>query len=89
MPFFVQPISAVFYPVDVLPDWLQRIALCLPSTHVFEGMREVLKTGGVSWDKLLWASGLNLIALSLSGAFFFHILRTARKQGLLTKIATH
>ena len=39
------PNGAVFYPVSVLPAWLQKIAYLLPSTYVFEGMRQVLATG--------------------------------------------
>ena len=39
--FGLTPFSAVFYPVSVLPEMLQPIALALPSAHVFEGMRGV------------------------------------------------
>lgn len=39
IPFLIQPVAAVFYPLDVLPGWLQPVALCIPATHVFEGMR--------------------------------------------------
>ncbi|MEI6676579.1 MAG: ABC transporter permease, partial [Verrucomicrobiota bacterium] len=49
VPFFIQPVVAVFYPVSVLPAWLQPIALALPATHIFEGMREVMRTGSMSW----------------------------------------
>ncbi|RYJ00930.1 MAG: ABC transporter permease, partial [Acetobacteraceae bacterium] len=35
--FGLTPISAVFYPVAVLPGWLQPVALALPAAHVFEG----------------------------------------------------
>lgn len=38
VPFFIQPVVAAFYPVSVLPGWLQPVALALPVTHVFEGM---------------------------------------------------
>jgi len=42
MVFLFQPISCVFYPLEVLPGWLQAIALVNPAAHVFEGMREIL-----------------------------------------------
>ena len=32
-PFLLQPISAVFYPLTVLPRWLQAVARLLPSTR--------------------------------------------------------
>src|SRR5262249_46323991 len=33
IPFLIQPVSAVFYPVQVLPRWLQVVSAALPSTH--------------------------------------------------------
>ncbi len=45
LPMVIQPISAVFYPVSVLPDWLRHIAFFLPTTHIFEGMRLILIEG--------------------------------------------
>ena len=47
IPFLIQPLAAVFYPLDVLPAWLQPIARTIPATHVFEGMRAVLKGEGL------------------------------------------
>ena len=40
--FFIQPFSAVYYPVDTLPAAVRWIAWLLPSAPVFEGMRTVL-----------------------------------------------
>jgi ABC-2 type transport system permease protein len=91
VPFFIQPVSAVFYPVAVLPSWLQAVAWMIPSTHVFEGMRGVLdpKVGVFSWESLAWATGLNAAFAGLTALFFAWILRLAREQGLLTKFASH
>ena len=89
VPFFIQPLIAVFYPVSAIkPEWVQHIALALPPTHVFEGMREVLATGVFSWEKFLWASGLNVLFLALAGWFFLYMLKVTRRRGLLTKFAT-
>lgn len=30
------PLSVVYYPIAVLPKWLQAVAAALPSSHVFE-----------------------------------------------------
>ena len=88
VPFFIQPVVAVFYPVSVLPTWLQPVALALPATHVFEGMREVMRSGSMNWHTLALAFGLNLIYLALAGGFFAWILKHTRQRGLLTKFAT-
>ncbi len=90
VPFFIQPFVAVFYPVaSIKPVWVQSFALALPPTHVFEGMREVMRPGGVfSMHHFLWASGLNVIFLALAAWIFASTLADTRKRGLLTKFAT-
>src|SRR5205823_992110 len=40
--FLLLPLTCVYYPVSVLPGWLQAVALALPPTYVFEGMRALL-----------------------------------------------
>src|SRR6059036_1941539 len=40
--FLFLPLTCVYYPVAVLPAWLQVVALSLPPTYVFEGMRALL-----------------------------------------------
>jgi ABC-2 type transport system permease protein len=86
IPFLVQPLSAVFYPVSVLPAWLQPIAWALPSTYVFEGMRQVLATGQAPWQMFWWSFGLNLVYLVASAFFFRHIFTLVRRKGLLAKL---
>ncbi len=88
VPFLVQPFSAVFYPVDVLPPAIQGIARCIPSTYVFEGMRGVLETGVVSRELLVWAAVLNVLYLVAGGLFFRLMFALARRRGLLTKLGT-
>ena len=87
VPFFIQPVVAVFYPVSVLPAWLQPVALALPATHIFEGMRSVMQTGTMCWAPLCWALALNIVYLALAGGFFVWILNYTRKRGLLTKFS--
>ena len=85
VPFLIQPISAVFYPVDTLPAWLKTIAFALPSTHVFEGMRAVLNTGKIDPARLTCSFGLNLAYLCAGGLFFAWMLRQARIKGYLSR----
>ncbi len=88
IPFFLQPLSAVFYPVSVLPHWLQVISLCLPPTHVFEGMRQILATGRMDWYHLQWAFLLNVLYMLFASAIFKYLYEEARKHGSLTKYGT-
>jgi ABC-2 type transport system permease protein len=88
VPFLVQPLAAVFYPLDVLPPWLQVVSNAIPATHVFEGMRQVLKGGGLSVYHLVSAFALNAIYLVAGGLFFRFMFDKARKLGLLNKLGT-
>jgi ABC-2 type transport system permease protein len=81
--FALAPLSGVYYPIDVLPAWLTPVALALPSSHVFEGMRLVLFEARVDGGLLLAAAALNLAYLAASTAFFLLMCRVARQRGLL------
>jgi len=89
VPFLIQPLTAVYYPVSIMPGWLQWVALALPSTHVFEGMRGVMAGAGFSWSHFGWAMALNGVCLVLAGFFYSWTLATVRAKGLLTKVATN
>jgi ABC-2 type transport system permease protein len=88
VPFLIQPVAAVFYPLDVLPRWLQPIALGIPATHVFEGMRQVLRGEGVSPASLTAAFVLNAVYLLAAALFFRYMFDVARRKGLLAKLGT-
>ena len=80
------PLAAVYYPVAVLPHWLQPVALSLPAAHVFEGLRAAVGSGTILWDQLGWAFGLNLIWLTGAAVLFRWQLETARRNGSLMNI---
>jgi len=82
----IQPVSAVFYPVSVLPPFLQKVALFLPTAHIFEGMREVLSSGTLSGTHLLWAFALNGVFLIFSSRFFIFMFEKAREKGKIAKV---
>lgn len=83
--FAFQPIACVFYPLAVLPGWLQPIALATPAAHVFEGMRQVIGTGALSPGHLAWAFGLNAVYGALAVAFFYRTFASVKAHGLLAK----
>lgn len=49
-------VSGVYYPISVLPSWMQPIAAISPATYVLEGMRRALQNNAGPLD--LWASYL-------------------------------
>ena len=84
--FLFQPVAAVFYPVSVLPEWLQTVAWSTPAAHVFEGMRGVLLEGRFDLHHLVWAMGLNCIYLVFGILLFFWMFRITRQRGLLLQL---
>lgn len=86
MVFLFQPISCVFYPMEVLPPWLQAIAWANPAAHVFEGMRAVLLEGAWPIVHLIWAFGLDLVYLTLMVGFFHYMFNSCKEKGLLVRI---
>ena len=85
LPAVLAPFAAVFYPLATLPQWMQWIALCLPPSYVFEGMRALL--AGKSFPAtLLWSgTALALVQLMLAGYFYSRVYRHAVRTGLLAR----
>lgn len=76
------PFSAIYYPLDVLPSWIQKISKCLPMTYVFESMRYTLKTGLISWHDLAISYVLNFLYLTASLLFFKYMFERSKEKGL-------
>ena len=84
--FLVAPVSGVYYPIAVLPPWLQAIANALPSAHVFEGMRALLLDGTFRWDHFAWAAGLDVVYYAAGVLLFRSAVRYARVRGMLMQM---
>lgn len=82
MGFLFAPFSAVYYPLSSLPGWIQKIAMLLPTTYVFETMRDVISGQGVRTNYLLLSLFLNLIYLALSISLFIFLFEKSREKGL-------
>jgi ABC-2 type transport system permease protein len=81
--FLILPLSCVYYPVSVLPEWLQPVAWLLPPTYVFEGLRALVIDHVVRADLMLEALGLNALYFGAATFAFLHLLASARRQGTL------
>ncbi len=84
--FLIQPISAVFYPVDVLPQPFATLAWANPATYVFEGLRAVLLTGTFHLEQWLVGLGLALATFAASGWLFGVLCDQARARGMLARL---
>jgi ABC-2 type transport system permease protein len=81
--FGVMPLACVYYPVSVLPHWLQYVAWALPPTYVFEGMRSLLIDHVFRADLMVSALAINAVLFITSFAIFLALLRSARRHGSL------
>ncbi|WP_085901772.1 ABC transporter permease [Kiloniella majae] len=84
--FLIAPISAVYYPVDILPEWLQALAWGLPTAPVFEGMRAILFDQGFQLDLFIHSLLLNVLYFSIAIGVFLWAYHVARKRGLLLQM---
>ena len=84
--FLIQPFSAVFYPVSALPKAVQFVSFFMPSTYVFEGMRQFLNNGTFNGQYALYAFLLNIFYLALVLALFYAVFSWVKKKGLLLKL---
>ncbi len=81
--FAFAPLSCVYYPVSILPDWLEPIASLIPASYVFEGMRAIL-LDDIFHHNLLWqALLLDLVYLIVGVIIFLLMFRSARVRGLI------
>ena len=87
IPFLIQPFSCVFYPMDVLPVWAQTIAVCLPTTYIFEGLRLVLSGKEFLWHMWGPVLGLNLLYGAVGVLFFMFMIKTGRREGRLGRLS--
>ena len=81
--FIFLPLTCVYYPVAVLPTWLQHVAWLLPPTYVFEGMRALLIEHVFRLDLMLQALALNAVFFAAGAAAFLGLLKSARRNGSL------
>ena len=79
----ISPFSAVYYPVSSLPVWAQKISAFIPSTYVFEGIRQVIGGHGVDPEKLLISLLLNIFYLSVALLFVKKSFQKLLEKGFI------
>jgi ABC-2 type transport system permease protein len=81
----LSPFAAVFYPVAILPPWMQWIAHVLPPSYVFEGMRALLRGDAFPGSQLLQGAAIGAVELLAAGYLFRRVFRHAVRTGLLAR----
>ena len=85
IPALLSPFVGVFYPLAILPRWMQALAHALPPSYVFEGMRTVVRGGTVSGFNLLLGASLAVLYVLLASWFFTRVYQYAVRTGLIAR----
>jgi ABC-2 type transport system permease protein len=81
-------VSGVYYPVDVLPQWMQWLATISPATYALDGMRDAIVEGqGLShmWDEIWPLIVIGIASIPLGLEVFRRGERYAKKHGKLKR----
>ena len=81
--FFLAPLGCIYYPIEILPSWLQIIAKLLPLVHIFEEMRNVLIHDIVNYYQILKAVIISLIYFVFGIIIFYLSYEGAKNRGTL------
>ena len=85
IPTLVSPFAGVFYPIGVLPVWMQVVSKALPPSYVFEGMRAVAAGEPTPWATLVLGGVLAALYLALACWTFSSVYRQAIRTGLIAR----
>jgi ABC-2 type transport system permease protein len=85
IPTLISPFAGVFYPISVLPRWMQLVAKVLPPSYVFDSMRAVVAGRAANWERLAIGGGLALGYLALACLYFAAVYRYAIRTGLIAR----
>jgi ABC-2 type transport system permease protein len=81
-------VSGVYYPVDVLPGWMQALATISPATYALEGIRDAILDGaGVRavWNDIWPLLLIGAVAVPLGLEVFRRGERYAKRHGKLKR----
>jgi ABC-2 type transport system permease protein len=79
-------VSGVYYPVSVLPDWMQWIAKISPATYALRGNRDqILNGAGLAWADVWPLLVIGALSIPIGLVVFRAGERYAKKHGKLKR----
>ena len=81
--FFLAPLGCIYYPIEILPNFLQIVAKSLPLVHIFEEMRSILMNNSVSYINILKSIMISAIYFIFGIVVFYFSYFGAKKRGTL------
>ena len=81
--FFLAPLGCIYYPIDILPLWLQDVAKLLPLVHIFEEMRNILIYDIINYSQIIKAIFISLVYFIFGIVTFYLSYKGAKNRGTL------
>ena len=81
--FFLAPLGCIYYPIDILPEWLQTLAKLLPLVHIFEEMRSILIYDTINNFQILKAILISFVYFIVGVIIFYLSYNGAKNRGTL------
>ena len=84
--FFLAPLGCIYYPIEILPNWLQIIAKSLPLVHIFEEMRNILINDLINYYEISKSIIISILYFIFGVIIIYAAYGGARKRGTLLNI---
>ena len=81
--FFLAPLGCIYYPIEILPNWLQILAKLLPLVYIFEEMRNILIYDIINYSQILKAILIAFIYFIIGVIIFYLSYDGAKNRGTL------
>ena len=81
--FFLAPLGCIYYPIEILPSWLQIVAKLLPLVHIFEEMRNILIYDIINYSQILKAILISFLYFMFGIIVFYLSYNGAKNRGTL------
>ena len=81
--FFLAPLGCIYYPIEILPEWLQFIAKLLPLVYLFEEMRNILINDLINYYEVLKACIISFTYFIGGIVIFYYSYGGAKDRGTL------
>lgn len=75
-------LSAVFYPISILPGWLATISKLLPTTHLFSALQQLVLHNIFDYRSIIIGSLLIVVYTILAMLFLTYSFKQSKKKGL-------
>ena len=81
--FFLAPLGCIYYPIEILPNWLQIIAKFFPLVHIFEEMRNILINDIINYFQISKAILISFLYFIFGVIIFYISYNGAKNRGTL------